>query len=224
MHTRRLATHPAFPRAAPFGVYLVFLLVETTLPPSLAAKFDPHWLYLVQIAVTGGVLAGCWPAFIELRHSFGRAAWSIGPLAAALATGLVVFFLWHALDQPWASLGSGRPLDPAVRLFPRHVLFAAARVAGAVVLVPIMEELFWRSLVTRWIDRSDFLSLAPARISARALCAGAVLFGLEHNLLLAGIVAGLAFGELYRRSGNLWYAVIAHALTNALLEVFPVAG
>ena len=217
MQTVRSAGNPAIPRAAPFVVYMLFLGAESLLPAAVAARFDPHWLYLAQIAATALVLARCWPAFDELRGQ----RWSAQGLIVSLACGLAVYAAWRALDQPWATIGSPRPLEPAARLFPAHVLFAAARLAGAVLLVPVMEELFWRSFVLRWLDRADFLALAPRLISLRALAGGAVLFGLEHSLLLAGIVAGFAFGALYRRCGNLWCVILAHAVTNAVIEFAP---
>jgi CAAX prenyl protease-like protein len=91
------------------------------------------------------------------------------------------------------------------------------RLAGAALVVPVMEELFWRSFVMRWIDRPRFLEVAPGAVTLKALAISSVLFGFEHHQWLAGIVAGLAYGELYRRAGNLWAPVIAHAVTNALL-------
>ena len=45
---------------------------------------------------------------------------------------------------------------------------------------------------------------------------------LAHTLWLAAIVAGLAYAWLYRRTGSLWIAVIAHAVTNGALGVWVV--
>lgn len=97
------------------------------------------------------------------------------------------------------------------------------RIAGAALVVPVMEELFWRSFVMRWVDAADFEALAPARVGIKGFLVSVVLFGFEHNLWLAGIVAGVAYSLLYMRHGNLWSAVIAHAVTNGLLGVWVVA-
>ena len=37
-----------------------------------------------------------------------------------------------------------------------------------------------------------------------------------------GIVAGLAYGGLYRASGRLWLPIVAHGLTNLLLGLWVV--
>ena len=72
----------------------------------------------------------------------------------------------------------------------------------------------------RWIDRTNFLQLSPASISIKALVVSTLLFGVEHHLWAAGIVAGLAYGWLYMRAGNLWVPITAHAVTNLLLGVW----
>ena len=48
-------------------------------------------------------------------------------------------------------------------------------------------------------------------------------FMLAHVLWLAAIVAGLAYAWLYRRTGELWTAVVAHAVTNGALGAWVVA-
>jgi CAAX prenyl protease-like protein len=57
-------------------------------------------------------------------------------------------------------------------------------------------------------------------VSWRSIAITAAVFGVEHQLWLAGIVAGVAYGWLYRRTGTLWPVIGAHALTNASLEAW----
>ena len=90
-------------------------------------------------------------------------------------------------------------------------------------VVPVMEELFWRSFLLRWLERRSFLEVSPARTGRFALLASSGVFALAHDLWLAGFLAGLVYTLLYRRLGNLWYCVIAHATTNLLLAAWVVA-
>jgi CAAX prenyl protease-like protein len=85
-----------------------------------------------------------------------------------------------------------------------------------------MEELFWRSFLLRWIAEPDFLRAGPAAAGLKGLLISSVLFGFEHNLWLAGIVAGLAYGALYMRYRSIWAAIAAHAVTNGLLGAWVV--
>jgi CAAX prenyl protease-like protein len=86
-----------------------------------------------------------------------------------------------------------------------------------------MEELFWRSLVMRWIARRDFLALAPRAAGLTAFALSSALFALEHSQWLAGLAAGMAYGWLYMRSGNLWIPILSHATTNGILALWIVA-
>ncbi|TCJ15825.1 CAAX prenyl protease-related protein [Parasulfuritortus cantonensis] len=201
-------------RVLPFALYILFLI--------LAEVFggDQAWLYPVKIGLVLTALLAFLPQYGELRVLPAQAAWL---WLAAPAVGAVVFVAWINLDVGWLSLGSGagyRPTGPDGGLI---WSLAAVRLAGAAVVVPVMEELFWRAFLARWIDRSDFLALAPAALSLRAVLVSSVLFGVEHALWFAGILAGLAYTWLYRASGSLWPAILAHAVTNLMLGVWVLA-
>jgi CAAX prenyl protease-like protein len=102
-------------------------------------------------------------------------------------------------------------------------VLVALRLVGFVVVVPVMEELFWRSFLMRWIDRRDFLSVDPRLVSPLALVATSALFALEHSAWLAGLAAGLAYGVVYHRTGNLRTAIVSHAVSNLLLGAWILA-
>lgn len=215
-----LLARPAFSRILPFALYIGFLAVESLLARAgLTEGFDARWLYAAKAGAAALALAVFWRGYVELA-SLPRAGavwgWSV-------AVGVGVLALWLALDQPWATIGEPAGFDPSRAGGGYDGLLVAVRLAGAALVVPVMEELFWRSFLMRWIDRPKFLELAPAAASLKALVLSSVVFGFEHHLWLAGIVAGLAYGELYRRTGTLWAPVIAHAVTNALLGAWVLA-
>lgn len=200
---------PALARAAPFALYIAFLALG-----GLASGFDTRWLYPVQVGLVALCLALLWRRFDELRPAarVPPGFWALG-----VVVGAVVFVLWIQLDSGWAVIGElGKGYDPRDdgRV---NVLMATVRLAGAALVVPLMEELFWRSLVMRWIDRPAFLSLDPRTVSVRAVLLSSAVFAVEHHQWFAGLLAGLAYAWVYRVTGNLWIPVVAHAVTNALL-------
>ena len=56
-----------------------------------------------------------------------------------------------------------------------------------------MEELFWRSSLVRYIISPDFSKIPIGRFTWPSFLITAVLFGQEHNQLLADMLAGLAY-------------------------------
>jgi CAAX prenyl protease-like protein len=212
-----LNASPAVARAIPFGIYIAFLVFESALPGD--AGLDTRWLYAVKVTCVAIALAWLWSGYGELRRAPRThiAAWG-----ASVAVGIMIFAVWITLHHPWAVMGSARgwsPIDSnGTIIWPLVVV----RLIGAAAIVPLMEELFWRSLVLRWIRSHNFLSVAPAHAGAMALLVSSVLFGLEHHEWLAGIIAGLAYAGTYMRTGNLWCAVVAHAVTNLLLGAWVI--
>ena len=204
-------------RVLPFARYIAALVVAPALREVLPTGWDDRWLYAFQIVAVMLALAFFTRAYDELCPPAlgGRAA------LEAIGVGAAVFALWIILDFPWATLGEpGAGFDPRRAGGDIDWMLAAVRLFGAAAVVPIMEELFWRSFILRWIDKPDFLQLPAATISGRALVLSSILFGIEHNQWLAGILAGLAYGGLYMRSGTLWSPILAHAVTNLLLGLW----
>ncbi len=219
-----LTARPAFSRILPFAIYIVFLAIASGLVVfqelGHLRDWDSRWLYPIKVGAVLVALIWLWRHYSELVLPVSAKAtdWVI-----AAITGIVVFVLWINLDQGWATLGGDTSgFNPGSEDGQINWLLVAFRLVGAALIVPVMEELFWRSFVLRWIDNSNFLQVSPAKASIKAFIITAVLFGMEHNLWLAGILAGCAYGWLYMRSNNLWIPIFSHAITNALLGVWVI--
>lgn len=210
---------PLFVRSLPFGLYIALLALEGLLP-DWAPGFDVRWLYPVKVGLVALALAVLWRHYSELKAY----RLPLQDLLLSLAVGVVVLALWVKLDAGWMLLGEVgegyNPTDDAGRI---DWLLVAFRIAGAALVVPVMEELFWRSFLQRWVQQSDFLALDPARIGLKALLIASALFAVEHLQWLAGLVAGLAYGWLYIRTRTLWAPIVAHAVTNGGLGAYVVA-
>lgn len=206
--------------ALPFALYVAFLPL-TPLVVHHFPQWDARWLYALQIGAVLAALTFFARQYAELAcpARLRRGDWLLG-----IAAGSVVFVLWINLDASWASFGEQPGFDPRRTDGSIDLALATLRLFGAVAVVPLMEELFWRAFLLRWLDRSDFMALPPRATSLRALLISSLVFGLEHHLWLAGMLAGLAYGTLYRRSGSLWPPLVAHAVTNLLLGLWILAG
>ncbi|MDD5364357.1 MAG: CAAX prenyl protease-related protein [Gallionellaceae bacterium] len=207
----------SLPRILPFALYILFLIAGDAAAGLAGAGFDPRWLYPVKIGLVALALLAFARQYEELRVLPARAAWLW--FGAPLA-GAAVFVAWINLDQGWLNLAGGGGYNPAAAGGGIDWALASIRLAGAALVVPVMEELFWRSFLLRWIDRPDFLAQAPVAVSLRAVLLSSLLFGFEHSLWFAGILAGLVYAWLYRASGSLWPAIVGHGVTNLMLGVW----
>jgi CAAX prenyl protease-like protein len=208
----------AFPRTLPFALFIAFVAIGAWLPPPLPVapgEFDSRWIYALRALVSGAALIWMWPRFGELREA---PALTVRDWILAVASGLAVLAIWVRLDEGWVTFELQAGFDP--RRYGAESFdwpLTAFRLLGLALVVPVAEELFWRSYILRWLERPSFLTVAPGSVGARALVITSVLFALEHSQWLAGFIAGLVYGWVYLRSGKLWVPIIAHAITNGAL-------
>ncbi len=208
---------PFLPRVVPFAVFIVLLALQ----PLLAGVVDERWVIVSRGLAAAALLAVFWPRYREL---FDVPATPAGEWILALGAGFAVAVLWMALDAGWAHMGEAPsgfvPLDAAGSLDP---VLIALRLFGFVLVVPVMEELFWRSFLMRRIDRVEFLALDPRATTLAALALSSAVFALAHSAWLAGLVAGVVYGTIYRRTGNLRACVASHATSNLTIGGWVLA-
>ena len=209
----------ALVRCVPFAAFMLLLALRGLMPADGA--LDARWVYAVSVVVVGGLLVWYWREYGELvRQTLPNA----GEAALAAVVGLVVFLLWTRLDAPWMQLAeptaSFVPVDAnGALIWP----LVALRWIGATLVVPVMEELFWRSFLMRWVRSPQFETVTPQQVGVKAVVLSTFVFMLAHTLWLAAVIAGLAYAWLYIRTGKLWTAVLAHAVTNGALGIWVVA-
>lgn len=195
---------------------LLALLATMLITGLLTADFD--WLYPLRIVVVAAALWICREPLVALVRS---------PRWGSLLVGIAVFPLWLWLVPP--SLEVDRAFAGHLDGVPRGIAAAwiALRVTGAVILVPIAEELAFRGYAIHLLTRDGRAAPAPPLESPPfqwpAFVLSSVAFGALHGQWIAGTVAGMAYGMVRYRSGRLVDAVVAHATTNALLSAYVLA-
>jgi exosortase E/protease (VPEID-CTERM system) len=205
------ADNPSAYYLAPF----VAILAAGMLSRALAGQFE--WLYPLRLCAVAAVV---W----YFRRKYAAMDWKFDWLGPA--AGAVVFALWIALDR-WAPPASASGTVPG--LTPGHgtawIAWLSLRALGAVVAVPIAEELAFRGFLLRRLVNAAFERVDYRDTSILALAGSSVVFGLMHGARwFAGSLAGLVYALVLRRRGRMGEAVAAHATTNALLAIWVITG
>ena len=214
----------ALPRLLPFAVYLFFLALAEAIvwvSSHLSAVaplglWTNLWIYPLKTAAVLAVLVYFWPCYDELNLK--RTVKPRDVLLAAI-TGVVVYVLWVRMNWPWATQGQPGGYNPLLAGDRMEKVLVAVRLLGAVIVVPVMEELFWRSFLLRYLISPRFQTVPLGTFTVFSFLATIVLFGLEHHLWLAGMMAGAAYTFLLYATRRLWPSIIAHAVTNLALGI-----
>jgi CAAX prenyl protease-like protein len=195
----------------PMLVFAVLTVADSKVPPA----WFPALYILKATAVTASLLY--WRAPLrEIRIDRKL-------IAPSVLLGLIVCVLWIGIDTavPYPHLGARGAFDPTPLLGSVWgITFLVVRLYGLVVMVPVMEELFWRSFLLRYLTNPDFHKVPLGTFSALSLWLMVAASALAHPEWLVAIVASLAYALWLRRTRNLFGAIVAHATTNAALGVY----
>jgi hypothetical protein len=207
--TPRQSQRACIPYIVPFALFAVCIYA--------APLFDTSqfFVYPIKTILVAASLIYFWNAYKqEIKFTF---SW------LAVISGVVVFFIWVLPEGLYPQIGHSE-FNPYEQASGYGVYFLIAfRLVGASLIVPIMEELFWRSFALRFAIRSDFKSIPLGQFSWFSFILISLLFGFEHHRWLVGIVAGMVYaGVLYRRR-NLFDPILSHAITNFLLGLYVVS-
>jgi CAAX prenyl protease-like protein len=208
----------AIPWVAPFVLFMALLAGLKPL------GIPQPWNALLWVVVLSFALVACSRSVIELVPK---------QLLLSTAIGVGVFMLWIAPDALWPGYRSHWLFNNAVVGHPDAGLDAVAqrdtltlwlRAARAVLLVPILEELFWRGWLARAVDSFDDFRLRPlGSFTTLSFWATALLFASEHGSywdvgLLCGVIYNLWMAQTRSIADLIW----VHAVTNGCLSAYVV--
>jgi CAAX prenyl protease-like protein len=214
-----LLKHPAIPYVVPFVLFIAFLAIGPifSVPPGVE--------YPIRVVVVGAALLLCSRHLLNLHVS--------RPLGSVLI-GLLIFGIWIAADLIWPSYRShwlfqnplvGATTSPQSEWARTNTTFLIFRVLGTTLLVPIIEELFWRGWLMRYLINQDFLKVALGTYAGLSFWLTALLFASEHGPYWeVGLLAGILFGWWMLRTKNLTDCMLAHAVTNGCLALYVLIG
>jgi len=123
------------------------------------------------------------------------------------------------MDFSWATQGQASGYNPFQAGAGFGLVLAGIRLLGASLVVPFMEEIFWRSFIIRYIISTDFRAVPIGKFTLASFLISVVLFGVEHHFWLAGMMAGAIYNLLLYKTGRIWPCILAHTVTNLALGV-----
>lgn len=208
----------SLPYVGPFVLLLVFLGLDGKL------GLKPDVEYPLRVLILCAVL---W--FLSWRVlDFKVRNW-----AGSIGLGIAVFLIWVAPDmlipgyrQHWLfqnSLMGSAPVPTAgyASLPLIAVIFRSIR---AILIVPIVEELFWRAWLMRWLIKPEFQTVPLGTYAAQAFWITATLFAVEHGVYWeVGLIAGILYNWWMIRTKSLADCILAHAVTNGVLSGFVLS-
>lgn len=232
--TKKLHDSPFFARVAPFVLFVFITALQGHF-----GEASRYWLYLAKTILGIGLVWMMRPAVEEMRWAF---SWE------AVVVGVGVCVMWVGIDGWYPSFDeaiqnylcpvlkavglqslcpkpspAGLPWNPNAQFgadSPLALLFIIGRLLGSSLIVPPLEEVFYRSFLYRYLVKPNFETVPLGAFHPVAFLVAALVFGLSHYQWLAGILCAFAYQALVIRKKRLGDAMTAHGITNFLLGVW----
>ncbi len=207
---------------APFVVFLLFFPVIDLLKKIGSTHWllaEPqYWVYPLQTIVCAALIWHGWRYYALKWSKKGRDwAWTI-------FIAVLVLVIWIS-PQQWLGFAprlegfDPNAFESGTAAYWGSLLFRFLRL---VVIVPILEEVFWRGFLLRYLINEQFEKVPFGSFSWLSFVAVSVAFALVHQP--ADWVAALLTGALYNaiaiRTKSLSLCIVAHAITNLLLGLY----
>lgn len=213
-----------FIRNATVGYVAPFVLYAGLMGLERVFDLPVEWAYPIRVLLVCAAVLWVSRPYLSFRV---RMPW------ASLGMGIVVFVVWIGPDVLFGPgyrhfwlfenslTGTARAsLNGSLRA---SAGFLVIRTLGSSALVPIIEELFWRGWMMRWLIDKEFWKVPLGQYVPSAFWLVAILFASEHGPYWeVGLAAGVLYNWWLVRTRNLADCMLAHAVTNGLLAAYVI--
>jgi len=206
-----LRRYPSLPYTLPFAAFVGLMALEKHTNAPMISFYPLRFVVVLSVLL------------LLSRHVI---SFKFSRPALGITLGIVVFLIWVGPDAFWGYrhhwLFENAVTGAAVSSLPQGQRgswgFILIRVLGSTLLVPVLEELFWRGWMMRWLINVDFRKVPLGAYTPASFWLVAVLFASEHGPYWeVGLITGVLYNWWLIRTRNLADCILAHAVTNGCL-------
>ena len=178
-------------------------------------SYPVYWIYPVQTVICSALIVWFWRDY-EFRTP--RSVWF------ALVIGVGVFILWVAPQQFFGA--DARVIGFSPEVFDKGSTFywitLLLRFVRLVVVAPLVEEIFWRGFLLRYLISEKFTTIRIGTFSWVSFLVVTFLFAISHSRAdwIAAFLCGALYNLVAYRTRSLTSCVVTHAVTNLLLGLW----
>lgn len=220
----------------PFVIpFVAYMLIASRAPALTHESIDDAavtgyiWIVVFQVIATVALVLFCLRRYLA-DFPFRIDIWGfiVGVVGVVIWVGLCSLQLER---QAMDAIGMGQWLPERLGFNPfdqisdptRRATFLFFRFTMLALMVPIIEELFLRGFLLRWVEDPQWHQVKLSQLGMASI-GWSVLYGILTHPGEA-VAAAAWFGLvtiLMIRTGKFWNCVVAHAVTNLLLGMYVI--
>ncbi|HTW93160.1 MAG TPA: CAAX prenyl protease-related protein [Tepidisphaeraceae bacterium] len=195
----------------PIATFILLTAIASLFPSTYVV------VYSIKTFIVAAMLLYLWPRYTKITWRYWWLGVIVGVVGVVQWVGMELVILHFFPHYPRPSVEVFNPVKAIGNPTPRW-LFISLRWADAVLVVPFMEERFWRDFLWRSIIApNDFHLAFIGEFEWQAVIVVTLAFCSVHVQWITAIVWGAMIAVLLVRTRSLGACIVAHAVTNFLL-------
>ncbi len=210
--------------ALPFAVFTGLIAVQELVgtigkgSDSWWLAHPQYWIFPLQTVICAVLLAFYRQDYSDWR----RPLWWVG-----VPIGIIALAIWLAPHEVFGTPARTEGFDPFFfgAEGPGTAFTIFMRFTRLVIIVPLVEEIFWRGFLLRYLIREDFQSIPFGEWNVKSFFGVATLFMLVHGMAdwPTAFIFSVIVNFVAVRTRSLAACVVTHAVTNAGLGAYVMA-
>lgn len=181
--------------------FLAYVLIR----PAAGFFTNQYTAYALHVLVAVTLLAVFWKKY-KLNFKFDF---------LAILVGAIIFLIWIGLEGFY-------PVLFKIEYVPINAFFLISRLIGFLLIAPVIEELFTRSFLIRFIISNNWKKVPIGKYTLPSFIITVLFFGFSHSRWLAGIIAGVLLNLLLYKQKSIESCIVAHFTANLLLAIYVI--
>jgi CAAX prenyl protease-like protein len=174
--------------------------------------------YTLRTFIVGIILLGSRHRFPELSKKY------LSFDVLTIFIGMLIFILWVGLEGFYPQFFSASAhYDTTTFGGTLIMVLILVRFIGSVLVAPVIEELFMRSFLMRYIISPKWEDVSIGSYTFESFAIVALVFGFSHYRWLPGLLTAILLNLLLYRKSNIVSCIVAHGIANLLLLLYVVA-
>jgi CAAX prenyl protease-like protein len=174
-----------------------------------------YWLFPAQTVLCAGLI---W--WFRAEYDFGK----LRQPFFVFAVGLAIFVLWVSPQMFFGFAPRTEGFNPNVFANQPSLYWPTIglRFLRLVIVVPFVEEIFWRGFLLRYLIDEKFYTIPFGKFSAFSFWSVSAAFALSHSRpdWIAAFITGMAYNTVAYKTKSLTSCVLVHAVTNLFLGLW----
>ncbi len=189
--------------------YILPILIYIFVPLFITQLgFDAELAYGLKTITVGILLLFFFRKYKEIKYSVSRLSIIVGALIFIIWVGTIL--LTHDTTET-----TGAPEHYLILFYSLHFL-------GAVLVAPLIEELFVRSYLIRILVSNNWRSVYIGKATMPSFLVTVLFFGLAHQQIVAGLIVGVILNLMLYYTQNISDCIVAHSVANLLLYFYVI--